>query len=69
MLRKEKGYLLGKQKIEKHIHNFLVDDLKLFATYCATLMKQLDIVTTFLQDIGMKFGEDNMLTYKSKEVQ
>ena len=58
MLGKEKGYFLEKRKIEKHTHNFFVDDLKLFATYCATVMKQLDIVTTFSQNIGMKFGED-----------
>ena len=58
MLTKEKGYLLGKQKIVKHTHNFFVDDLKLFATNRATLMKQLDIITTFSENIGMKFGED-----------
>ena len=58
MLRKEKGYLLGKREIVKHTHNSFVDDLKLFATNRATLMKQLDIVTTFSEDIGMKFGED-----------
>ena len=58
MLTKEKGYLLGKRKIVKHTHNFFVDDLKLFATNRATLMKQLDIVTTFSENIGMKFGED-----------
>ena len=58
MLKKEKGYLLGKRKIVKHTHNFFVDDLKLFAANRATLMKQLDIVTTFSEDIGMKFGED-----------
>ena len=42
----------------KHTHNFFVDDLKLFATNLTTLMKQLDIVITFSEDIGMKFGED-----------
>ena len=47
MLRKEKGYLLGKRKIVKHTHNFFVDDLKLFATNRATLVKQLDTATTF----------------------
>ena len=47
MLRKEKGYLLGKQKIVKHTHNFSVDYLKLFVTNRATLMKQLDTATTF----------------------
>ena len=58
MLRKEKCYLLEKWKIVKHTHNFFVDDQKLFATNCATLMKQLDIVTTFSEDIGVRFGED-----------
>ena len=48
MLRKEKGYLLGKQKIVKHTHNyFSVDYLKLFVTNRETLMKQLDTATTF----------------------
>ena len=58
MLLKEKGYLLRKLKILKHNHNFFVDDLKLFATNLATLMKQLDIVTAFSEDIGMKLRED-----------
>ena len=58
MLRKEKGYLLGKRKIAKYTHNFLVDDLKLFAANRAELMKQFDSVTTFSEDIGMKFVED-----------
>ena len=49
---------MEKWKIVKHTHNFFVDDQKLFATNCATLMKQLDIVTTFSEDIGVKFGED-----------
>ena len=57
MLKKEKGYLLGKWKIVKHFHNFFVDDLKLFAANHATLMKQLDIVKTFSEDIGVKFVE------------
>ena len=42
----------------KHTHNFFVDDLKLFAANRATLTKQLDIVTTFSEDIGMIFRED-----------
>ena len=58
MLRKEKSYLLVKWKIAKYTHNFFFDDLKLFATNRATLIKQLDIVTTFSEDIGVKFGED-----------
>ena len=58
MLKKEKGYLLGKQKTAKHTHNFFVNDLKLLATDFAALMKQLEIVTDFSEDIGIKFGED-----------
>ena len=30
----------------------------MFATNCATLIKQLDIVTTFSEDIGIRLGED-----------
>ena len=56
--RKEKVYLLEKCKIAKHTHKVFVDDLKLFATTRATIVKQLDIVTNFSEDIGTKFGED-----------
>ena len=68
MLRKEKGYLLGKRKIVKHTHKLFVDDLKLFATNRATLMKQLNIVTTFSEDIGMKFGDKRAYLQIEKEV-
>ena len=49
---------MGKWKIAKYTHNFFFDDLKLFATNRATLIKQLDIVTTFSEDIGVKFDLD-----------
>ena len=48
---------MEKYKIVKHTHNFIVDDLKLFMKNRVTLMKQLDIVSTYSEDIGMKFGE------------
>ena len=35
-----------------------VDDLKLYASSINILKKQLDLVTTFSNDIGMKFGQD-----------
>ena len=57
-VEKRKKLSLGKWKIAKYTHNFFFDDLKLFATNRATLIKQLDIVTTFSEDIGVKFGED-----------
>ena len=67
MLRKEKGYLLGKWKIVKHTHNLIVDDLKLFVKNRATLIKQLVYVTFFSDDIGMKFREDKCAYCKSKK--
>ena len=38
-------------------HLFFVDDLNLFATNMSSAKTLLDLVTTFSQDIGMKFGE------------
>ena len=40
------------------LHNFFVDDLKLYASNINILKKQLDLVPTFSQDTGMTFGED-----------
>ena len=37
---------------------FFVDDLKLYASSISILKKQLDLVTTFSNDIGMKFDQD-----------
>ena len=53
-----KGYAYGKECRHQHTHNVFVDDLKLYATNVNTVMKQLDIVTTFSKDIEMQFGED-----------
>ena len=39
-------------------HLLLVDDLKLYANSRNTIMKLLHIVTTFTNDVGLKFGED-----------
>ena len=66
ILKKEKGYLLEKWKTAKHNHNFFANDLKLLATNCAALMKQLEIVTDFSEDIGIKFGEDQKRYNSSK---
>ena len=40
------------------MHNFFVDGIKLYASSISILKKQLDLVTTFSNDIGMKFGQD-----------
>ena len=37
---------------------FFVDDLKLYASSINILKKQLHLVTTFSNDICMKFGQD-----------
>ena len=59
-LRKEQGYIMGKTKGRNQNvnHLFLVVDLKLYADSRNTIMKLLDIVTTFTNDVGLKFGED-----------
>ena len=53
-----KGYSYGKSRNHTLTHNFFVDDLKLYASSISILKKQLDLVTTFSNDIGMKFGQD-----------
>ena len=53
-----KGYSYGKSRNHTLKHNFFVDDLKLYASSISILKKQLDLVTTFSNDIGMKFGQD-----------
>ena len=59
LLNKLKGYAFGKNgnRNEDITHLFFIDDLKLFATNMSSAKTLLDLVTTFSQDIGMKFGE------------
>ena len=57
LLRSTKGYAYGKNRQHQHTHNFFVDNLKLYASDINTVKRQLEIVTTFSKDIGMKFGE------------
>ena len=40
------------------MHNFFVDDIKLYASSISILKKQLDLVTTFSNDTEMKSGQD-----------
>ena len=58
LLNKCKGYLSGTARKLQHTHNFFVDDLKLYSQDLNSTKKQLDIITTFSQDINMQFGED-----------
>ena len=39
-------------------HLLFVDDLKTFTKNLTLALKQLDIITTFTNDIGMQFGAD-----------
>ena len=58
LLNKWKGYLFGRTRKLQRIHNFFVDDLKLYSQDLNSTKKQLDIITTFSGDKNMQFGED-----------
>ena len=59
MLNKLKGYTLGTGNNRTNVtHNLFIDDLKLCGSTLDIIKKQLDLVTTFSADTGMKFGED-----------
>ena len=47
-----------RETLTSPITHFFVDELKLYVGTTNNLKKLLDIVTTFLKDIGMKFGVD-----------
>ena len=40
------------------LHNFFVDDLKLYTSNINILKELLDLVNAFSKDTGMTFGED-----------
>ena len=58
LLWKQKGCSYGKNRNQTLAHNFFEGDLKLYALSLSILKKQLDLVTTFSKDIGMKSGQD-----------
>ena len=58
LLNKCKGYSFGRARKLQHTHNFFVDGLKLYSQDLNSTKKQLDIITTFSQDINIQFGED-----------
>ena len=58
LLSKEKLYTINVTAKAKEIpHLFFVDDLKFYASSLNKIMKLVDIVTHFTNDVGMKFGE------------
>ena len=60
LLNTTEGYTLGKQG-DRNLnitHLFFVDDLKLYSSSVEKAKIQLDIVTTFSNNIGMSFGLD-----------
>ena len=60
LINKCEGYKMGEpeKRNTKLTHLFFVDDLKLFGKNQNDVKQQLDIITEFSHDIGMKFGED-----------
>ena len=58
LLHKPQGCACGKHRNYNVTHNFLVDDLKLYASSINTAKKQLNLVTAFSKDTGMTFGDD-----------
>ena len=67
-LNTAEGYTLGKpgDRDLNITHLFFVDDLKLFSSSVEKAKIQLDIVTTFSNDISMSFGLDKR-AYLCKE--
>ena len=58
MITRLRGYAAGKDCKTNITHNFFVDNLKLYNSTMNGVKKQLDLVTRFSQDIGMKSGQD-----------
>ena len=58
LLNKLKGYTIGKSgnRDTEISHLFFVDDLNLYASNMTLVKLQLDLVTQFSKDIGMRFG-------------
>ena len=58
--KNSEGYRVGasKERTVSLSHLVFVDDLKTFASNLINALQQLDIITTFSNDIGMSFGSD-----------
>ena len=60
LINKTTGYKIGPEEDRRKslTHLLFVDDMKTFSSSVNGAKFQLDIITTFSTDIGMKFGED-----------
>ena len=60
LLKKLPGYNPGQpgRRNNEVSHLFFVDDLKTYATDIMRAKAQLDLITTFTDDIGMELGND-----------
>ena len=56
LLKNHEGYKIKNIKKNNITNLFFVDDLKLYAQNIEKMIKILEIVTTFSQDVGMSFG-------------
>ena len=66
LLNKLKGYKIGSSGNHNTniTHLFFVDDLKLYASNLQEATKLLDLVTTFSNDVRMKFRESKCVYLK-----
>ena len=69
LLNKLKGYKMGSSSNRNTniTHLFFVDDLKLYASNLQEATKLFDLVTTFFNDIRMKFRESKCAYLKIKK--
>ena len=58
LLNKHDGHACRKHKNYNNAYNFLVDDLKSYASSTNTSEKQLNLVAAFSENNGVIFGED-----------
>ena len=60
LLKECDGYEIGPpgNRNVKITHLLFVDDLKTYANNKTSALQQLELITTFTNDIGMKFGSD-----------
>ena len=68
LLKNHEGYKIKNIKKNNITNLFFVDDLKLYAQNIEKMIKILEIVTTFSQDVGMSLAYQNAPTNVLKEV-
>ena len=70
LLRKSEGYIIGRpsEKNTNITHLTFVDNFKLISNKIDNGKQQLDIATTYSNDIGMSFGKTSVHMSISKRV-